>query len=370
MNNWCPEIYRSVFIDRHNSDGVKIAPCCQAKTRVEPTKTFNFYTSHYLNELRQQFEQGQKPDACAYCWKVEACGHKSRRQSAIEFFKDTHPDYKVELQSIDYSATWACNSACIMCEPYNSSFWAAQQNLDKASLKKMGRLFRNANTILDQLDTSQIKKIHFNGGEPMLNNEQIDLLTKLDKQGVLHNTFVSYNTSGTIIPSRAIIDLWQRAKLVKLYFSIDALEDAYEYIRWPGKWEEVSNNMLHMKKHLSSNVMFGFNIAVGSYNILEIADVYRWFDQNLKYNREGDPSDFCWQFVNDFDPKHLPQKIKSEAIQQLELIPEFSGIVTYLKEHINYSEDLFWIDKLNTLDFTRNTNWAKSLRISKFIKDV
>lgn len=370
MNNWCPEVFRSVFVDRHNNNGIKVAPCCQARARVEPAETFDFYTSPYLNELRQQFEQGQKPDACEYCWKVEACGHKSRRQSAIEFFQDTQPDYEVKLQGVDYSATWACNSACIMCGPYTSSLWAQQQNLSKPELKSLGRLFRTANTVLNRIDLSQVKKVHFNGGEPMLNNEQIDLLTKLDEHGVLQDAFISYNTSGTVMPSQKIIDLWQQAGLIKLFFSIDAVGDAYEYIRWPGNWEQVCSNMLYMKENLSSNVMFGFNIAVGSYNILEIADVYHWFEQNLKHNRESDPSDFCWQFVNNFDPKQLPLRVKLAAIEQLEPITEFQGIVAYLNEHINYSEDLSWVDKLNALDITRNTNWTKSLQIAKFIKDV
>jgi organic radical activating enzyme len=104
-----------------------------------------------------------------------------------------------------------------------------------------------------------IKKIHFNGGEPMLNKDQVSLLDRLD----LSNVFISYNTNGTVYPDQKIIDLWKQAKLVKLFFSIDATEQAFEYIRYPAKWAEVADNMIRMRDELPSNVMFGINATVG-----------------------------------------------------------------------------------------------------------
>jgi molybdenum cofactor biosynthesis enzyme MoaA len=47
-----------------------------------------------------------------------------------------------------------------------------------------------------------VKKIHFNGGEPLLNDDQLGLLLKLEKQDVLKNVFISYNTNGTVMPSK------------------------------------------------------------------------------------------------------------------------------------------------------------------------
>ena len=367
--NWCPEVYRSVFIDRHNDSHLRIAPCCQAASKLESVDTFEFSTSPYLNQLRDQFNLGQRPSACNACWSVEKHGHKSRRHSAIEFFQDSTPDLTVQLQGIDYSATWACNSACIMCSPKNSSLWATESNLDRDNLKLLGRYFQKSNNFLDLVDTSNIKKIHFNGGEPMLNNDQLDLLLKLEEQGVLKNTFISYNTNGTVMPSKKIIDLWKRARLVKIFFSIDAVEMGFEYVRWPGNWSQTSQNILDMRANLPTNVMFGFNTTIGSYNLLEIQEVYNWFEQNIKSNREGDESDFCWQLATNFDPANVSKIIKMQAINQLKSIADLHGLVRYLNSTLHNPGNNSWITKLNKIDSQRNTNWKTALKIAKFIEE-
>ena len=365
-SNWCPEIYRSIFVDRHNDDQIQIAPCCQADRKLEPVNGFNFHKSPYLQKLRNEFNQGKKPQECKRCWEIEELGQKSRRQSAIEFFDLPTESREVVLESIDHSATWACNLACIMCSEAISSTWAVELDIGREHLRKLGRLFQRKNNFLDQLEVENIKKIHFNGGEPMLNDDQSDLLERLDQQGVLKDVFISYNTNGTVMPSDRVADYWSRSKLVKLFFSIDATEQAFEYIRYPGCWADTEKNMLAMKKDLPGNVMFGFNVTVGAYNILDLLPVYNWFQENLLTNREGDPGDFCWQFAYDYDPAWLLQEIKHQAIEELYKVGEYQGIVSYLKNHINYVGTNGWTQSLDKIDQRRSTNWRQSLRIGKY----
>jgi len=365
---WCPEIYRNVFIDRVNDDRIRIAPCCQAGSAIEVVDTFDFQTSAHLTKLRKQFDCNERPVECNRCWQAENNGHKSRRMSAMEFY-NVAPSSDVILQGIDHSATWACNLACVMCSPENSSLWASQENLNRDDLKSMGRYFQKSNNFLDKLDLEHVKKIHFNGGEPMLNNDQTEFLLKLEEQGVLKNTFISYNTNGTVMPSQQIIDLWERARLVKIFFSIDAVGSAFEYVRWPGKWDQTSKNILDMKDSLPHNVMFGFNTTVGNYNLLEIDEVYNWFKQHIQTNREGDPSDFCWQLANNFNPGNLSRIIKMQAIKQLEPIAELSGLVGYIKATLEQLENTEWLVALDKIDAKRNTNWRTALKTAKFIKE-
>lgn len=362
---WCPEIYRNVFVDRFNDDTIRVAPCCQAQSKLEQVDTFSFETSPYLNKLRQQFNDNQRPQACDRCWTAEDNGHKSRRQSAIEFF-NLSPSTDVVLQGIDHSATWACNLACVMCGPHNSSTWASELNFSKTQLFDLGRQFQKSNNFLDRFDLSNISKVHFNGGEPLLNNDQTDLLNQLDKNQVLKNTVVSYNTNGTIMPNEKIVNLWKKARLVKLFFSIDATEKAFEYVRWPGNWQQTSDNLLRMKDQLPSNVMFGFNVTVGSYNLLEIINVWNWFNDNLKTNREGDPSDFCWQLADNFKTADLKLEVKQHAIGQLLGVEQLKGLVQHIRSTLNNQSNDLWITKLNNIDRRRSTDWKKNLSVSKF----
>jgi molybdenum cofactor biosynthesis enzyme MoaA len=365
-NNWCPEIYRGLYVDRINDDRIRVAPCCQAESSVELVDTFDFNLSPHLNKLRQEFNNGNYPSACNRCWKVEKNGHKSRRQSAIEFFNIATPNTEVVLEGLDHSATWACNLACIMCGPDNSSLWASELNYTKTELIDIGRQFQKSSQFLDKIDLSSIKKIHFNGGEPLLNNDQSKLLEELDKQGVLKDAFISYNTNGTIMPSTKIINLWKKARLVKLFFSIDATNSAFEYIRWPAKWETVKSNLLAMKEQLPHNVMFGFNVTVGCYNLFEMVDICDWFEQNLQSNREHDQSDFNWQLADNFAIQNLNQEAKLSAIECLDSVPRLHGIVNYIKSVLPAVENNEWVNALDIIDRRRGTNWRTSLQIAKY----
>jgi len=369
LQNWCPEIYRGLYIDRVNNNNIRIAPCCQSDAKIESVDNFNFYTNSYLTYLRSEFARGAKPLECSRCWQAEAIGQKSRRQSAVEFF-NIPPSDLIKLSSLDHSATWACNLACIMCGPTNSSLWASELNYSNSDLINIGRKFQKSNNFIDKLDYKNIQKIHFNGGEPMLNAEQINLLEKLKQQNVLKNTYISYNTNGTVMPSDKIIDLWKDSKLVKIFFSIDATESAFEYIRWPGNWKSVSDNIVSMKNNLPANVMFGINMTVGCYNIFETTDVWHWFKENLSTNREGDKSDFCWQLAYNFDIKFLPTAIKTRAINHLSSIHELSEIANYIKNTLSKNEDNSWVSTLDNLDSKRNTNWKNSLAIGKHFKEI
>ena len=362
-NSWCPEIFRSIYVDRFNDDQIRFAPCCQAQPTIEPLATFDFATNQYLTSLREQIAQGKKPSECESCWKLEHVGQKSRRQSAIEFFS-IKPNTDVVLESIDHSATWACNSACVMCKPQHSSMWATELNYNADELYKAGRRFQKANNFLEYLDVTNIKKVHFNGGEPLLNNEQVDLLEKLKINNKLSSTFVSYNTNGTVYPSQKILDLWAETRLVKLFFSLDAIGPAFNYIRWPGDWDQVRDNILRLRDTAPSNVMFGINATVGAHNLLEIDKMYQWFEENLSTNREGDTSDFCWQLANNFPVSALPQQVKNTAIEQLS---RFDAL-TPLTNHVKYTpaSSYPWVQTLDTIDRRRRTNWRSTLMIGKF----
>ena len=364
LDNWCPEIFRGIYVDRVNDDQLLIAPCCQADSKIEPLAGFDFATSPYLQHLRNEVAQGNRPNACDRCWKVESVGGKSRRQSAIEFYQLEPGDDRVVLQGLDNNVTWACNLACIMCGPHNSSSWANEMSMTKKDLLRIGKLFQKNNNFFDHIDTDNLKKIHFNGGEPLLNNDQIALLEKLEAQDILGDVFISYNTNASIYPSARLIDLWRRTRLVKLFFSVDATEKAFNYIRWPADWAAVENNILRMKQELPGNVMFGFNVTVGTYNVFEIKAVKQWMDQNLSCNRHGDRSDFNWQIANNFDPKWLPEHIKRTAMRYLDGTAD--GVAAYLTSYIEHPSSDSWTKSLDRIDQRRATKWKDQLMIGSY----
>jgi uncharacterized Fe-S cluster-containing radical SAM superfamily protein len=362
-NNWCPEIYRGLYVGRYNDDRISIAPCCQADQEVFSAHDFDFKKNNYLESLRSQIKYGSKPNACKRCWEAETVGLKSRRQSAIEFYNIKEDYSNTILESLDYSTTWACNLGCIMCGPYNSSVWARELNMSKNDLMSIGKFSLRKNNFLFSVDPTDLKKMHFNGGEPLINSDHVCFLKKVLERNK-NKLFVSYNTNGTIYPSAETIDLWESLDLVKLFFSIDGIQNAYEYIRWPGKWQDTADNLLKMKSDLPGNVMFGFNITVGCYNLLEIEEVWKWFQSNMACNREGDLSDFNWQIAYNYDPGFASPAVKAISQSTLGQIPVFSGLLSYLNKESVENND--WIGTLTKIDSRRGTNWRKALKIGQF----
>ena len=361
--NWCPDVYKNIFIDRVNDDQIRISPCCQADQVIENVENFNFESSVYLTKIREDFDHGKFAKACHRCEHDEKINKQSRRQSIIKRYDIENTT--VELESIDFSSTWACNLACIMCNEQYSSTWATELKIPDDQLRTLGRKINRSKNFLNQLNLVKIKRIHFNGGEPLINDDHLLILKQLKKLGRLEQVTLSYNTNGKQYPSNDAIELWKQAKLVKLYFSIDGTNNSFEYIRWPAQWNKTTDNVLKLRETMPSNVMFGFNVTIGCYNIFEITDVLTWFKYNYSTNREHDPCDFVYQIAKNFDPKFLSTDAKIAAIDHLAQHVEFQGIVQHLKNFINYSVP-DWYNKLDVIDQRRGTNWKQILKVAKY----
>lgn len=364
MNNWCPDVYKNMYIEPVNDDHVKVAACCQASPSEASVVELNFQSNAALSALRENFNRGIRASECHHCWRLEDLGVASRRNSVLSEYNFT-VDNIVELKSLDINVTWACNLACVMCGPQWSSTWSKELGTKNVELDHLGRKSQKNNPFMGQLDLSQIERVHFNGGEPLINNNHLDVLQRLSNSKSLAGTSVSYNTNGTIIPDSAVIDLWSQAKLVKLYFSIDATEKAFEYIRWPAKWLQVASNMQQMVDIMPSNVMFGLNVTVGCYNIFEIVDVWNWFNTHIPANREGDASDFCWQFAHNFDVDLLNLSARAQAIKHLDSYDVFDGVVKQLQT-TDLPPSTKWIGKFDNIDRRRQTNWRDALAVATY----
>jgi molybdenum cofactor biosynthesis enzyme MoaA len=345
-----------MFIEPFNDTHIKVAPCCQADPAIEPLETFEFANSHSLTTLRNKFDSGEKPKECNRCWQDEQLGQNSRR---INTSANQLPDTTVELENLNYYSTWACNLACIMCGPHNSSAWAKEVNMSSTKLEQIGKKFNKSKKLLDTVDFSKLKRVYFNGGEPLLNNDHQIVLEKLNDADALNNVNLSYNTNGTQYPTDKTIQLWNKAQQVELFFSIDATETSFEYIRYPANWQSTVDNLLRLKNTLPANVKFGFTITVGCYNIFEIRNVLDWVKQYFA------GVDVSFQIAYNFDPGELNANAKNAAIEYLKDYKELNGIVNHLTSTKKITNNRWLID-LRNIDRRRNTNWKQVLKVAEF----
>jgi sulfatase maturation enzyme AslB (radical SAM superfamily) len=307
----CIDIFKNInIVVRQNL--LEISPCCISPGRS--ADAVDFLNNEYLVSLRNEISTGELPTACSSCKNAEDAGLTSRRQGSNSWYKD-HGLYNkdVELIRMDYWTGDTCNLACVICGPFYSSVWKQELGLP-VELQKS-----TVNQFWKTIDLSKIQFIHFNGGEPLLSKEHVKFLHAIEHK---ENVHLNYNTNGTILPSKELLDLWKQFKLVQLDISIDDIEERFEYQRYPAKWNQVTANLQWYINNAPHNCMFATNTSVGILNHSALARLEEWLQTNFHTTRFTDPIEHRQQFTNGIFSLKDADKRKSRIISTLDSIDQ------------------------------------------------
>ena len=310
----CIDIFKNINIVVQQN-ALALSPCCISPSR--PAEFIDFENNKYLVELRQKINNGEFPLACSSCKNAEDSGSISRRQGSNAWYKDHNLDNTtVELIRMDYWTGDTCNLACVICDPRNSSVWKQELGLP-VELQKSA-----VNQFWKTLDLSKIQFIHFNGGEPLLSKEHVKFLHAIEHK---ENVHLNYNTNGTILPSKELLNLWEQFKLVQLDFSIDDIGKRFEYQRYPAKWDQVTDNLQWYIDNAPHNCMFATSTSVGILNHSNIEQLNKWLQKNFHTTRFTDPIEHRQQStVGTFALKDADKR-KSRIIATLDSIDRRRG---------------------------------------------
>lgn len=275
----CIDAFKNIEIRSANK--LQIGPCCL--TRSVATEKIDFYNNEYLQSIRSTWEKGIWPRSCNSCKEAENRGEISRRQGSNQWYRDNGMyDTEVKLTRVDYWTGDLCNLACAICGPESSSVWKQELNYPVESKKTI------VNDFWTKADISHIRYVHFNGGEPLLSKEHVRFLHAIPNKNLTH---INYNTNGTVLPTQELVDLWSQYKLVQIDFSIDDIENRFEYQRYPAKWKDVVENLQWFIDHAPHNCIFGVNTSVSILNTHNLANLNNWLQENFSVSRFGDPID-------------------------------------------------------------------------------
>lgn len=314
MTQTCIDVYKNLNIQIIN-ESIAISPCCLIQPVV--IKNINFEHDPLLTQFRKVWDNGIFPQQCNGCKHAEQSKYPSRRRSSNQWYIDHDlNNTDVELIRLDYWTGDTCNLRCVICSPDNSSAWKEELQIPIVNRTS------NINTTWTTLDISKLKFIHFNGGEPLLSKEHIKFLEEVPHKNQVH---LNYNTNGTILPTSHLLELWSKFKLVQLDFSIDDINERFEYQRYPAKWDLVKYNLQWYIDNAPVNCMFATNTTVSILNEPYLNELSDWLITNFNVNRVTDP----------IEHRHQPA----------------SGLF----ENTNNPDDI--IKFLNGCDARRNTNW-------------
>lgn len=274
----CLDAFKNLNIELKDGS-IAISPCCISPSKK--TTVIDFINNKNLNKIRDQWTQNQWPTECSACSSAEQSFVNSRRIGSNKWYTDrNYANTNVELIRLDFWTGDTCNLACVICGPHNSSTWKQELNLPITQRRA------TVNKLWKEIDLSTVEFIHFNGGEPLLSKEHVNLLMSIPDKSKVH---ITYNTNGTILPTTQLLQLWEQFKLVQLDFSIDDLGGRFEYQRYPAKWDQVTHNLQWFIDNSPGNCMFATNTSVGVLNYDNINNLMTWLSTNFYVTKYTDP---------------------------------------------------------------------------------
>ena len=303
-------------------------PCCLAEESIaKPDGSLykvangdtiqNAFNSAYMDQLRNDFTQGKKPDTCKKCWALESAGGYSKRMISNDKFKYTDK----KLRFLDLKLGNICNLKCRICGVWSSSKWAQEEidlgNQDAKKFLTAGQWPRQQHNLWSEVIEllPDVEYFEFTGGEPFLIKEHFDLLEKSVELGHSKKQTVHYNTNGTTYPDHAVENIWPHFKLVEIAFSIDDIGDRFEYQRYGAVWKEVVENIRKINALRSvNNIKTQICCTINIQNIHNMPEICGWIEsQNFDYvffNYLHESKEWNVQYL----PNNYKQKIQSKLL--------------------------------------------------------
>ena len=285
----CTAAYKSISI-RSSRDSLYVSPCCTVNPGMLTTGSIDFEKHSLLEQTRTSWTQREVPKDCQWCKNVENQGYPSVKdgmnQEMLRHYElgrlpmpTTWDDiYKPELIRMDYWVGDGCNLACVTCGPENSSLWRQILNYPRSDQ----RIIRN--NFWDKIDMSKLLEIHIHGGEPLLSREHAEFIQIVPNK---HLVSLVYNTNGTIRPGQEVLDAWKEYRNVSIHFSFDDIGNRFEYLRWPGRWDQALDTFEFILNNVDSNTYITINMVESMLNSPHLHEIKSWWRLNYPTDKHN-----------------------------------------------------------------------------------
>ena len=370
---FCYEIYKNLAVWSHNGK-LGYNPCSFFDGYIKTSSEFDLadvWNSPEHLQLKKCVETDTRIPGCQACYSAEDSGIESRRQGSKKLYEEYHKDTNTELSGptgIDYSVGNLCNLKCVICGPQNSSQWIPDyQKLHPTVDIVSFQYKKNEQLEITDADLLQnIKHVHFHGGgEPLLSKNHVRLLQKIQEVKGLSDVRVFYNTNATQTVSDEILQLWEKCRLIELYFSVDDIGTRFDYQRTGANWNKVNSTLDWFYANMPHNHMFNVNCTWSYLNFFYLDEVWDWWNENFSSNRYGDPTNLIFQkAVGEFGLNHL-SKISHETLQNKfkghnELLRLTQSLRTSDQPHDSFWKNISALDQIRSTDFRElNPEWSK-----------
>jgi len=328
-----------------NTSGV-ISPCCQFKDFRQPRQYRTIFNTESLDSIlnlgfwentRNALASGEKIKNCENCWIPESNGNESKR---IWINRTTTPTEPYHIEDLEIGLDYTCNMMCRICKPSQSSKWNNSKAAQDLYARRPSIYLKNENnnyqehikSLLENSNLKNLKRIRLVGGEPFYSKNFQWLIDKLSDECELEKLEFALNTNGSIFPKDQILEKILKMRKVSIDFSLDAVGNLANCIRWGIDWATIEKNIdqwieLSTKyKNLKLSVHSTFSIL----NINKIQDLINFCDQKklfLNHTVLYDPNflDFRqipiderskWVVSSDFQSSYCVNQINQSILSE------------------------------------------------------
>lgn len=321
----------------HNSGRTYL--CCQSRRYLEDINGEEIYLdTHTLQdawqsptrqEIQQALSQGIEHPSCQACWDDEHAGKTSRRQYHNSLAHPVRQDLD-QPQIFDLKLGNVCNMRCRTCNPEVSSQWYREDwELNAAPReqitfrdylvrwRRIPAAYNDGNDALWHTLKQWIPNavyVDYYGAEPMLIEKNFEVLQHAVDQGRAGDIDLHFSTNGTIWNSD-IENLLGYFRRVYFDLSIDDIGTRCGYIRYPSRWDQVSQNLEQLQQAQRRHPQFVVCvcITVNNLNIYYLDEIYDYF------SALGLPCNFNFLHLPwHLNLKILPQPVKQQILDKLE----------------------------------------------------
>jgi organic radical activating enzyme len=292
-----------------NEPGGTVRTCCIATDRLKnhysEELTLGDYTPHeifmspHAQRIRNEIIEGGEPKNCETCWIDERNGKKSKRQIYNEYYEQWYgPDWMKKFPWIgtphkiyDLQLIFdnTCNLKCRSCNANYSSKW-----VEEAKERHVPYWESSAKVPMNDMENSkfwtsmndwlpEIKRLEIMGGEPFYMKEFKRFVDKIINDNHSHNIDMTLSTNGTIADKVFLEKMASNFKNLSFSVSIDGVGDKFEYLRHPGNWESVLENLQYFYELHNSDYPVSIQIThtITALNIMYLPEFHDFFQEHF-----------------------------------------------------------------------------------------
>jgi organic radical activating enzyme len=274
--------------------------------------------SDYMQYLRRELTNGNRLPECGRCWRHENHQMISQRQilnNTISYNQGDHldqtwvksyfnnkTDYAHDLLVIaDIKLTNLCNFACAMCVPEDSTqiytqwqknkkhTWVVQQlqkNTKYLDQVKQVYVDKHNHQLLQYAIQEKVRHIKILGGEPLLDQVALDLLSAIDLSQKARTSLIIVTNGSVDLDSvcRQLEDF----QTIQFIISLEGVGAVQDYIRKGSSWAQIEKNIDNfLTKYSNSKNNLRIHHTVQALSLYDLHKLVSWCNlRNIQLSTE------------------------------------------------------------------------------------